>query len=139
MCVQVSWVVDVPDPIDLEVGARLRAIRRRKGMNQAALGQALGLTFQQVQKYETGANRISASMLVRCARVLEIHPREILCPGEPADPSPPHDLIGLLTQTKGLEELISNYARIPAPHRRAFLMLARSLSLPTGTDDEQAS
>ena len=128
-----------PDPIDLEVGARLRAVRRRTGTSQVALGQALGLTFQQVQKYETGANRISASMLVRCARVLKIHPREILCPGELADPMRPTDLLAVLSQTKGLEELISNYARIPARHRRAFLMLARSLSTSTATEDGEAT
>ena len=52
---------------DIAVGANVRAIRLRKGMSQTELGQALGVTFQQVQKYECGANRIGAGQLVRVA------------------------------------------------------------------------
>src|SRR5580700_3727149 len=54
-----------PDPIDVEVGARIRARRVFLGMSQTKLAIALGLTFQQVQKYERGDNRVSASTLVR--------------------------------------------------------------------------
>ena len=52
---------------DVAVGANVRAIRLRKGMSQTVLGTALGVTFQQVQKYEGGANRIGAGQLVRIA------------------------------------------------------------------------
>jgi transcriptional regulator with XRE-family HTH domain len=52
-----------PDPIDVEVGRRIRLQRRLKGMNQRSLGEALGVTFQQVQKYEKGTNRVGASRL----------------------------------------------------------------------------
>ncbi len=62
-----------PDPIDVAVGARIRLRRLELGMSQQTLAQQLGVTFQQVQKYERGANRISASMLVRAARALSCH------------------------------------------------------------------
>ena len=58
------------DPIDVGVGARIRIRRRELGVSQGLLAEHLGLTFQQVQKYERGANRVSASMLVRIAERL---------------------------------------------------------------------
>lgn len=61
---------DNPDPVDVHVGARIRAARKLKGLSQQALAESLGVTFQQVQKYERGANRISASMLTRAAKAL---------------------------------------------------------------------
>lgn len=61
-----------PDPVDTRVGATIRALRKHRGMSQEALAQQLGVTFQQVQKYERGANRISASMLVRAAKALDV-------------------------------------------------------------------
>ena len=61
-----------PDPIDVHVGARLRYRRMLIGMSQEALGDSLGLTFQQVQKYEKGQNRIGASRLHRIARELRV-------------------------------------------------------------------
>jgi transcriptional regulator with XRE-family HTH domain len=60
-----------PDPIDVAVGERLRIRRRWMGLSQTHLAQALGLTFQQIQKYEKGKNRVSASMLVKAAAALE--------------------------------------------------------------------
>lgn len=63
-----------PDPIDIHVGARVRDLRVRRGFNQSDLGRALGLTFQQVQKYEKGANRISCSKLVGIANYLGVKP-----------------------------------------------------------------
>src|SRR5579872_1565105 len=59
-----------PDPVDRHVGARVRFRRRSCGVSQTDLGEALNLTFQQVQKYERGANRISASKLYGVARAL---------------------------------------------------------------------
>lgn len=57
-----------PDPADVHVGARIRLRRKQLGQSQEALAEAIGLTFQQVQKYERAANRISASMLHRTAK-----------------------------------------------------------------------
>jgi len=61
-----------PDPVDVHVGSRVRLRRTLLGMSQEKLGEALGLTFQQVQKYERGANRIGASRLHQIARVLDV-------------------------------------------------------------------
>ena len=58
--------------VDVHVGGRIRIRRRLIGMSQEALAQALGLTFQQVQKYERGSNRVSASKLYATAKVLEV-------------------------------------------------------------------
>ena len=60
-----------PHPFDVEVGRRILMRRREMGLSQTALGQAVGITFQQVQKYEAGANRVSASRLFDMARVLQ--------------------------------------------------------------------
>jgi transcriptional regulator with XRE-family HTH domain len=59
-------------PIDAHVGARMRLRRTLMGMSQERLGEALGLTFQQVQKYERGVNRVSASRLFDLSRVLDV-------------------------------------------------------------------
>lgn len=60
-----------PDPIDIHVGAKIRVRRKQLGISQSALAETLGLTFQQVQKYERGSNRVSASMLFKTSQKLE--------------------------------------------------------------------
>jgi transcriptional regulator with XRE-family HTH domain len=62
--------IRLPNPVDLHVGARIRLRRRMQGVSQEKLADALGLTFQQVQKYERGANRVSASKLYEIAAAL---------------------------------------------------------------------
>lgn len=61
-----------PHPFDIEVGKRVSFRRRELGMSQTDLGTGLGLTFQQVQKYERGANRISASKLHEMSKILDV-------------------------------------------------------------------
>ncbi|MCH8863587.1 MAG: helix-turn-helix transcriptional regulator [Proteobacteria bacterium] len=61
-----------PDPIDVHVGSRVRLRRTLLGMSQSNLGDALGLTFQQIQKYERGANRIGSSRLYRLSKILDV-------------------------------------------------------------------
>src|SRR5919202_7008509 len=61
-----------PSPIDVHVGSRVRLRRTLLGLSQEKLGDALGLTFQQVQKYERGVNRIGASRLFDLSRVLDV-------------------------------------------------------------------
>jgi transcriptional regulator with XRE-family HTH domain len=63
--------VETPNPVDVRVGARLRLRRNMLGLSQEKLGEAIGLTFQQVQKYERGANRIGASRLYELSQVLD--------------------------------------------------------------------
>ena len=61
-----------PNPIDVHVGTRVRLRRTLLGMSQEKLGEAIGLTFQQVQKYERGANRVGSSRLYDLSRVLDV-------------------------------------------------------------------
>jgi transcriptional regulator with XRE-family HTH domain len=61
-----------PDPIDKHVGTKLRARRTKLGMSQTTLADALGMSFQQVQKYEKGANRIGAGRLQHIAQILKM-------------------------------------------------------------------
>jgi transcriptional regulator with XRE-family HTH domain len=61
-----------PSPIDVSVGRNLRIWRMSKGLSQAQLANRLGVTFQQVQKYEIGSNRIGTGRLVKAARILDI-------------------------------------------------------------------
>ncbi len=74
----------IPNPVDVHVGARVRLRRKLLGMTQTKLGDALGLTFQQVQKYETGKNRIGSSRLYDLARVFDV-PIEHFFEDMPAD------------------------------------------------------
>ena len=61
-----------PNPVDIHVGSRVRLRRTLLGMSQKKLGNALGLTFQQIQKYERGANRIGSSRLFLLSRILDV-------------------------------------------------------------------
>jgi transcriptional regulator with XRE-family HTH domain len=77
----------VPDPVDKNVGSRVRMRRRMLGMSQKTLGDQLGLTFQQVQKYEKGTNRIGASRLQQISKVLNVPP-SFFFEGAPAGDGP---------------------------------------------------
>src|ERR1700760_4341166 len=61
-----------PNPVDVLVGSRIRLLRKRRKMSQAELGKALGVTFQQIQKYENGKNRVGASRLHMVAGALDV-------------------------------------------------------------------
>jgi transcriptional regulator with XRE-family HTH domain len=76
-----------PNPIDRHVGARVRMRRLMVGLSQSKLADALDVTFQQVQKYEKGANRIGASRLQHLARVLDVPP-SFFFEGAPASDTP---------------------------------------------------
>ena len=69
---------NAPDPIDVVVGLRLRNARKARGYLQADLAKALGVTFQQIQRYEHGRNRISVSTLIRAAAALDVAPEDLL-------------------------------------------------------------
>jgi transcriptional regulator with XRE-family HTH domain len=125
------------NPIDVHVGSRVRLRRMLLGMSQEKLGEQLGLTFQQVQKYEKGVNRIGASRLFDMARVLGVPVQFFFdeVPGDPGLPVPgltdgpasPY-LSEILGTREGLE-LNKAYARISDPRvRRAIVELVRSLA-----------
>ena len=79
-----------PNPIDKHVGSRVRMRRMMLAMSQEKLGDALGLTFQQVQKYEKGTNRIGASRLQQISHILQV-PVAFFFDGAPAAPGQTHD------------------------------------------------
>jgi transcriptional regulator with XRE-family HTH domain len=81
-------VKKAPNPIDKHVGSRVRMRRTMLGMSQEKLGDALGLTFQQVQKYEKGTNRIGASRLQQIALTLQV-PVAFFFEGAPPPPGKP--------------------------------------------------
>ena len=131
-----------PNPVDGHVGARVRLRRMLMGISQEKLGEQLGLTFQQVQKYEKGVNRISASRLFDLAQVLNVPVQfffdEIGAAGHGVSPTDanagfaerPADgyVVEFLNSREGLE-LNKAFVRITDPaHRRAVLELVRSLA-----------
>ena len=116
------------DPIDVAVGARMRIRRKEIGMSQQTLAEHLGVTFQQVQKYDRGANRISASMLVRAARALDCPGGFLLGASNTDGPPPPAqedalqaELNGLLA-TPGGVELLRAFAQVPPGEARAAIL-----------------
>ncbi len=83
MTMTMVTVKKAPNPVDKHVGARVRMRRILIGMSQERLGESLGLTFQQVQKYEKGTNRIGASRLQQISQILGV-PVEFFFEGSPA-------------------------------------------------------
>ncbi len=139
-----------PNPIDVHVGSRVRLRRTLLGMSQEKLGEAIGLTFQQVQKYERGANRIGASRLFDLSRVLDVpvsfffddmaDEAEIIPVGQLA--ADPDDRGGFepdpMAKRETLE-LVRAYYRIPdsGVRKRLFeLTKAVANAGPTGRDDD---
>jgi transcriptional regulator with XRE-family HTH domain len=124
-----------PEPTDLHVGKRVRMRRMMLGLSQTQLGDALGITFQQVQKYERGTNRISASRLQRTADVLQV-PVPFFFEGLPdgagapgVTPPPPY-LFEFLTSLDGVS-LTKAFMRIPnASLRRSIVNLVVSIADP---------
>ena len=104
-------MVESPDPIDVEVGQRIRLWRKAANVTQTKLAESLGLTFQQVQKYEKGSNRVSASMLVKIAARLNTTVAALV--GETDDGMFPATLLHL-TAAPGAARLLQAYARLPA-------------------------
>jgi transcriptional regulator with XRE-family HTH domain len=136
-----------PNPIDTHVGSRVRLRRMLLGISQEKLGERLGLTFQQVQKYEKGVNRIGASRLFDLSTVLGVpisffyedapasEARVQPIPGFAEAPATDSSVLEFLATREGLE-LNRAFARIQDPKsRRAILDLVRSLAGVEGEDD----
>jgi transcriptional regulator with XRE-family HTH domain len=129
------------NPIDIHVGSRVRFRRMLLGMSQEKLGERLGLTFQQVQKYEKGINRIGASRLFDLAQVLgvsvqffyddaplAIESEATTADGQPQAPADEHSIVEFLRSRDGLE-LNRAFVRISdIKARRAIVDLVRSLA-----------
>lgn len=108
-----------PDPIDVSVGGRIRLARKTKGVSQQTLAEAVGITFQQIQKYERGANRVSASMLAKIAHALDTSVAELFGANDGAR-GLTDELADLLGEPGALD-LLRAYARLPRPSRPALV------------------
>jgi transcriptional regulator with XRE-family HTH domain len=129
-------MIKSPNPIDKHVGARVRMRRLILGMSQGKLGDALDVTFQQVQKYEKGANRIGASRLQQLARVLDVPPAyffedapsgEERAPGFAEDEGHNH-FVDFLSTSEGLQLNRAFAAIRDAKVRKKILDLVVSLA-----------
>lgn len=120
----------MPHPVDVHVGKRIRHRRWLVGMTQQQLAESVGIKFQQIQKYETGANRVSASRLWDIADSLDVDVSFFFegLEGEgktrPAAEGVPPDLLG----DKEALDLVRSYYAIPENQRRRLFDLARVLS-----------
>jgi len=124
----------VPNPVDKHVGSRVRMRRKMLAMSQEKLGAALGLTFQQVQKYERGTNRIGASRLQQISHILQV-PVAFFFEGAP-NASPPlgsnelsvAQIDDFISNSDGLR-LIGAFMRIDnAAVRRRIVMLVQEIA-----------
>jgi transcriptional regulator with XRE-family HTH domain len=119
----------MPHPVDVHVGKRVRHRRWLVGMTQQQLAEKVGIKFQQIQKYETGANRISASRLWDISEAMDV-PVNFFFEGlddqndAVAEGQVPSDLLG----DKEALDLIRSYYAIPENQRRKLFDLARVLS-----------
>ncbi len=119
--------IDGPHPIDLNVGKRLRVRRTLLGMSQEQVAEALELTFQQLQKYEKGANRVSASRLFELSQILDVpisYFFEEMDMDNPATDTPSDPM----TKRETLE-LMRAYYRIKDPAiRKSIVNLTRAIA-----------
>ena len=124
-----------PNPIDIHVGSRIRLRRNMVSMSQEKLGEALGITFQQIQKYEKGTNRVGASRLQQISQVLGVPVSFFFedAPGEApatgmAEANSSAYVVDFLSSSEGLQ-LNRSFARISdAKVRRKIIELVRTLA-----------
>ena len=134
--------IKAPNPVDKYVGSRVRMRRIMLGMSQEKLGEALGLTFQQVQKYEKGTNRVGASRLQQISEILQV-PVSFLFDGGPSgiantdgfsEGSSPTYVADFLATTEGLA-LTRAFTRIADPKlRRSIVELVEQIAAREGPD-----
>jgi transcriptional regulator with XRE-family HTH domain len=125
-----------PNPTDQYVGSRVRTRRMMLSMSQTELGDAIGVTFQQLQKYEKGTNRISASRLQQIANGLQTSvsfffedPRESSTVSEERRRSPSPDYVSEFLKTSDGLALVEAFTRIEHPRvRRSIVRLAQEIT-----------
>jgi len=131
-----------PNPVDKYVGSRVRMRRIMLGMSQEKLGEALGLTFQQVQKYEKGTNRVGASRIQQISEILQV-PVSFLFEGGPSgiasgenfsEGTSPAYVSDFLATSEGLA-LTRAFTRIPdAKLRRSIVDMVEQIAAREGPD-----
>lgn len=128
----------MPHPVDTHVGRRLRQRRRLLGLTQEKLAQAVNIRFQQIQKYESGANRISASRLWSLAKALDVSVAYFFDGMNGAEPQSEYERHGQygfaeapaegVLEDKETIDLVRYYYQLNEGPRRRLLDLARALS-----------
>lgn len=113
-------------PVDVHVGQRVRQRRWMIGMTQQQLANKVGIKFQQIQKYETGANRVSASRLWDIADALDVQVA-FFFEGLEQSVGPEATIAGDMLMDKEALELVRAYYSMPESHRRRLFDLARVL------------
>jgi transcriptional regulator with XRE-family HTH domain len=123
--------VKAPDARDIEVGRRIRAQRLVRRMSQTELGTRVGITFQQIQKYEKGVNRVGAGRLTRIAEVLGVPVSFLFGAAEHGSGNSGKGASAAFSflETAGAVRLVHAYREIKNPHiRRALVMLAEQIA-----------
>lgn len=115
-------------PVDVHVGKRVRHRRWMVGMTQQQLAERVGIKFQQIQKYETGMNRVSASRLWDISEALEVQVGFFFEGLQEAPNGPSDDLPADILADKEALELVRSYYAIPETQRKRLFELARVLS-----------
>jgi transcriptional regulator with XRE-family HTH domain len=121
--------VHAPNKLDVALGLRIRQRRKALGVSQTALAEAVGLTFQQIQKYERGFNRVSFSRLVDIAHALDCRVVDLI--GDLDDANIPSPLFRQDTahlRESGAPELLAAYAAAPPALRRVVLKLVTEIA-----------
>ncbi|UMY18678.1 helix-turn-helix domain-containing protein [Methylobacterium organophilum] len=105
------------------LGLRIAHLRRLRGLSQKQLGEAVGVTFQQIQKYEKGTNRIAAERLVAIAKKLGVSVNQLVAKDAPGTPNASALSVGLV-DTPGSAELLLAYHKILSPEMRQAALAA---------------
>jgi transcriptional regulator with XRE-family HTH domain len=126
--------------MDIALGAAVRIRRRTIGLSQEALAEQCGVSFQQIQKYENGANRISFSRLVQIARALQCRVVDLMDVLDGPDRDTPGD-IDMLTRmrTPGALELLSAYERLSPEARGSLVSFLRAIAADVEPKPTQAA
>lgn len=117
-----------PDTLDIAIGASIRLRRKQAGLSQDMIAERCGISFQQVQKYENGANRVSFSRLVQIAHVLGLRVSELVGDLDQAAgfPSPETTVLTHLSAS-GATELLQDYAQLSPSLRHAVRNLVQEI------------
>ncbi len=107
-----------PMPVDAVVGQNIRTTRLAAGMTQTELGKACGISFQQIQKYENGGNRVGGSRLMQIAEALKVPPATLLPSSQKHAVTPKHRVPAILQDRVGME-VAKAWEKLSREHRLA--------------------
>jgi transcriptional regulator with XRE-family HTH domain len=115
-----------PLPVDVVVGQNIRAVRLEVGLSQTELANACGITFQQIQKYEKGANRVGSSRLMQIAEALRVSANTLLPPSQKFATKPSHRAPKILQDRIGMD-VVKAWDKLSAQHRIVIRNLVHAI------------